>query len=63
MDDSSIAERSVASGVASSARPQGREGWFAGAWVQGAARQRGVPTTEGDGRRLPLRILVEDIPG
>ena len=32
---------------------------MAEAWVQGAARQRRVPMTEGDGRRLPLHLLVE----
>jgi len=54
-----IAERRVASAAREPTGRNGDEvaisegaawawGWFAGAWVQGAARQRRVPATEGD---------------
>ena len=43
------ASRRGGTGMRSPSRrgPSGREGWFAGAWVQGGARRWRVPTTEG----------------
>jgi hypothetical protein len=46
--------------VAISEGPNGRERWFAGAWVQGGARRLAGGD---DVRRLPLHFLVEDILG
>jgi hypothetical protein len=41
-------EVAVSEGASGSRRgPSGREGWFAGAWVQGGARRWRVATTEG----------------